>query len=136
MLTMASCVFSAWYMGSSPRLGSVFLVMWFTFNIYGKAACPSKQIPEGTLEKAAAEGLGPAATTGIWLCRLMVAGMTVTALAAGMISSPVLSRAAADHHVLAGPGGEPLHFGERDLGPEKAVRGWQGQSPQSVPHNW
>lgn len=28
-----------------------------TFNIYGKATCPSKQIPEGTLEKAAAEVL-------------------------------------------------------------------------------
>ncbi len=29
-----------------------------TYNLYGKAACPSKQIPEGTLEKAAADALG------------------------------------------------------------------------------
>jgi len=29
-----------------------------TFNLYGKSACPSKQIPEGTLEKAAADALG------------------------------------------------------------------------------
>ena len=29
-----------------------------TFNIYGKATCPSKQIPERTLEKATAEVLG------------------------------------------------------------------------------
>jgi len=29
-----------------------------TYNVYGKTACPSKQIPEGTLEKAAAEVLG------------------------------------------------------------------------------
>ena len=29
-----------------------------TFNVYGKAACPSKQIPEGKLEQAAAEALG------------------------------------------------------------------------------
>lgn len=29
-----------------------------TFNVHGKAACPSKQIPEGTLERAAAEALG------------------------------------------------------------------------------
>lgn len=34
--------------------------MWIcsTFNIHGKAACPSKQIPEGMLEKAATEALG------------------------------------------------------------------------------
>lgn len=29
-----------------------------TYNVYGKAACPSKQIPEGTLEQVAAEVLG------------------------------------------------------------------------------
>ena len=29
-----------------------------TYNVYGKSACPSKQIPEGALEKAAAEVLG------------------------------------------------------------------------------
>lgn len=29
-----------------------------TFSVYGKAVCPSKQIPEGALEKAAAEALG------------------------------------------------------------------------------
>lgn len=29
-----------------------------TYNVYGKTACPSKQIPERTLEKAAAEVLG------------------------------------------------------------------------------
>lgn len=38
------------------RTGPVWICS--TFNIYGKAACASKQIPEGTLEKAAAEVLG------------------------------------------------------------------------------
>ena len=36
--------------------GSVWICS--TFNIHGKAACPSKQIPERTLERAAAEVLG------------------------------------------------------------------------------
>jgi hypothetical protein len=29
-----------------------------TFNVYGKAACPSKQVPESTLEAVASEALG------------------------------------------------------------------------------
>ena len=44
------------YRRKVTRTGPVWICS--TFNIYGKAACPSKQIPEGTLEKAAAEVLG------------------------------------------------------------------------------
>ena len=44
------------YRRKMTRTGPVWICS--TFNIYGKAACPSKQIPEGTLEKAAAEVLG------------------------------------------------------------------------------
>ena len=43
------------YRRKVTRTGPVWICS--TFNIYGKAACPSKQIPEGTLEKAAAEVL-------------------------------------------------------------------------------
>ena len=38
------------------RTGPVWICS--TYNVYGKAACPSKQIPEGTLEKVTAEVLG------------------------------------------------------------------------------
>ena len=44
------------YRRKVTRTGPVWICS--TFNVYGKAACPSKQIPEGTLEKAAAEVLG------------------------------------------------------------------------------
>ncbi len=44
------------YRRKVTRTGPVWICS--TFNIYGKAACASKQIPEGTLEKAAAEMLG------------------------------------------------------------------------------
>ena len=44
------------YRRKVTRTGPVWICS--TFNIYGKAACPSKQIPERTLEKAAAEVLG------------------------------------------------------------------------------
>lgn len=44
------------YRRKVTRTGPVWICS--TFNIYGKAACASKQIPEGTLEKAAAEVLG------------------------------------------------------------------------------
>ncbi len=44
------------YRRKMTRTGPVWICS--TFNIYGKAACPSKQIPEGTLEKTAAEVLG------------------------------------------------------------------------------
>lgn len=43
------------YRRKVTRTGPVWICS--TFNVYGKAACPSKQIPEGTLEKAAAEVL-------------------------------------------------------------------------------
>ena len=44
------------YRRKVTRTGPVWICS--TFNIYGKAACPSKQIPERVLEKAAAEVLG------------------------------------------------------------------------------
>lgn len=44
------------YRRKVTRTGPVWICS--TFNIYGKAACPSKQIPEETLEKVAAEVLG------------------------------------------------------------------------------
>ena len=44
------------YRRKVTRTGPVWICS--TFNIYGKGACASKQIPEGTLEKAAAEVLG------------------------------------------------------------------------------
>ena len=44
------------YRRKVTRTGPVWICS--TFNIYGKAACASKQIPEGTLEKATAEVLG------------------------------------------------------------------------------
>ncbi len=44
------------YRRKVTRTGPVWICS--TYNIYGKAACPSKQIPEETLEKAAAEALG------------------------------------------------------------------------------
>ena len=44
------------YRRKMTRTGPVWICS--TFNVYGKAACASKQIPEGTLEKAAAEVLG------------------------------------------------------------------------------
>lgn len=37
------------------RTGPVWICS--TFNVYGKAACPSKQIPEETLERATADAL-------------------------------------------------------------------------------
>ena len=44
------------YRRKVTRTGPVWICS--TFNVYGKSACPSKQIPEGTLERAAAEALG------------------------------------------------------------------------------
>jgi len=44
------------YRRKVTRTGPVWICS--TFNIYGKGACASKQIPEGTLEKTAAEVLG------------------------------------------------------------------------------
>lgn len=44
------------YRRKITRTGPVWICS--TFNVYGKSACPSKQIPEGTLERAAAEALG------------------------------------------------------------------------------
>ena len=44
------------YRRKVTRTGPVWICS--TYNVYGKASCPSKQIPEGTLEKAAAEVLG------------------------------------------------------------------------------
>ena len=44
------------YRRKVTRTGPVWICS--TFNIYGKGACASKQIPEGTLEKAAVEVLG------------------------------------------------------------------------------
>ena len=44
------------YRRKVTRTGPVWICS--TFNIYGKAACPSKQIPEKTLEKVTAEVLG------------------------------------------------------------------------------
>jgi len=44
------------YRRKVTRTGPVWICS--TFNIYGKATCPSKQIPERTLEKATAEVLG------------------------------------------------------------------------------
>ena len=44
------------YRRKVTRTGPVWICS--TFNVYGKAACASKQIPEGTLEKTAAEVLG------------------------------------------------------------------------------
>ena len=44
------------YRRKMTRTGPVWICS--TFNVYGKAACASKQIPEGTLEKATAEVLG------------------------------------------------------------------------------
>ena len=43
------------YRRKMTRIGPVWICS--TFNVYGKATCPSKQIPEGTLEKAAADAL-------------------------------------------------------------------------------
>ena len=43
------------YRRKVTRTGPVWICS--TFNVHGKAACPSKQIPEGALEKAAAEAL-------------------------------------------------------------------------------
>ena len=44
------------YRRKVTRTGPVWICS--TYNIYGKAACASKQIPEGTLERVAAEVLG------------------------------------------------------------------------------
>ena len=44
------------YRRKVTRTGPVWICS--TFNIYGKAVCASKQIPEGTLERVAAETLG------------------------------------------------------------------------------
>lgn len=44
------------YRRKVTRTGPVWICN--TFNVYGKGTCASKQIPEGTLEKAAAEVLG------------------------------------------------------------------------------
>ena len=44
------------YRRKMTRPGPVWICR--TYNVYGKAACPSKQIPEWTLEKVAAEVLG------------------------------------------------------------------------------
>lgn len=50
------CICGKSYRRKVTRTGPVWICS--TFNVHGKAACPSKQIPEGTLEKAAAEALG------------------------------------------------------------------------------
>lgn len=44
------------YRRKITRTGPVWICS--TYNVYGKSVCPSKQIPEGTLERAAAEVLG------------------------------------------------------------------------------
>ena len=54
MLVCGTC--GKGYRRKVTRTGPVWICS--TFNIYGKAACASKQIPEGTIEKTAAEVLG------------------------------------------------------------------------------
>ena len=44
------------YRRKMTRTGPVWICS--TYNVYGKSVCPSKQIPEGKLEQAAAEVLG------------------------------------------------------------------------------
>ena len=40
MSMMASCASSAWYLGSSPLLMMVFLVMWFSRKVFCKIRFP------------------------------------------------------------------------------------------------